>query len=1056
MRERSSSLPVADDATLRDARDRELELLIDSSPDILFRIDRDLRFVFLGGNVEGMIGIPADVFLGKTARETGLQPSACDAFEAAARAAIESCEMREVDVELGESVYRARLIPELGPDSSVRTLMGIAEDVTAARREIRDAEFVSRLSQTLSFINDPDEMMRVVSREVGQYLRGQRCYFGEIDETAGTVIIHPEWRHDRSPRIGGRHRLEDFVSPDMLRAILSGSVAVDDVETHPLTRELAPLYRAMHVRAFANAAFARAGRSVVHLAVDDSEPRRWRRDELALLDKITARVWPLVERARDQQALRASETMRNLALGAARLGTFDWDLTTGLMQWNAAQHAIFGTDPLTFQPTVEALWAHVHPDDLERMQALAREAAASGTSGEAEFRIVRADGQIRWCIGGAAVLRDARGVPVRVSGVTYDITERRLVEEALKASEERLRLALDAGRMVAWEWLASTGKTTLSDSARTVLGLTPGIDSVAEAFRYIHPDDRERHQNAVRDAIAHGGAYRCEFRVIRPDDGRVIWVEDRGRVTLGADGRVERASGLLLDVTEKVLAERQARRLASILEATPDYVAVARADGRLEYLNRAGRRMLGIAEDASGESMPDIWSICPPWAAERTVKEWLPRALEEGVVADEGALLDVHGREIPVSFVLIGHRSETGTLEYLSSVARDISERIRTEEALRAADRRKDEFLAMLAHELRNPLAPIRNAVEILKLRSSGDPQLAWPRDVIDRQVHHLTRLVDDLLDVSRITRGRIELDKEILDLVTVVGRAVEASRPLIDARKQHLAISLPSETLRLEGDVTRLGQVLSNLLHNASKYTEEGGHIWLDAWCEGAEVVLRVRDDGIGIAPDVLPYVFELFTQSERTLDRAQGGLGIGLTVVRRLVEMHGGRVEAASAGTGRGSTFTVRLPLVLTPEDEEQPSVSEPPAMARTPEHARRILVVDDNVDAAESMALLLQLGGHAVRTAHDGPSGVHAAQEFAPDAVLLDIGLPGMNGYEVAQQMRRDARLRDTILIAVTGYGSSEDRARALEAGFDHHLTKPVEPEALDALIRSLFAT
>jgi PAS domain S-box-containing protein len=715
------------------------------------------------------------------------------------------------------------------------------------------------------------------------------------------------------------------MSPALSQAVRRGSIAVEDVATDPLTSELTVKYRAAQIRALANAAFARAGRPLVHLAVEDGRPRRWRSDELALLETVTARTWPLVERARS--------------------------------------------------------------------------------------------------------------------------------EEALKESEERLRLALDAGRMVAWEWNARTGRTTLSDSARTVLGLPRAIEDVDTGFARIHPDDLDRHMRAVQEAVERRDGYTSEIRVIRPDDGRVIWVEDRAKVALDDQGRLVRVSGLIMDVTEKVMAEQQARRLASILEATPDFVAIARADGQLEYVNRAGRRLVGLP--GASDALPRAEAICPPWAAERILHEWLPRALREDVVSDEGALLDAGGREVPVSFVLLVHRNDGGEVEFLSTVARDISERKRTEEALRAADRRKDEFLAMLAHELRNPLAPIRNAVEILKLRGTSDPKLAWPLDVIDRQVDHLTRLVDDLLDVSRITRGRIELKKEVVDLVTVVGRAVEASRPLIDARKQHLEIVLPAETARIEGDVTRLSQVLSNLLHNAAKYTEEGGHLALHAGCEGDEVVVRVRDDGMGIAPDVLPHVFELFTQSERTLDRAQGGLGIGLTVVKRLVEMHGGRVEAASGGTGCGSEFTVRLPAVRTTSPEYADAGDERPAVIPPPADARRILVVDDNVDAAESMALLLGLGGHAVRTAHDGPSGIQAARELAPDVVVLDIGLPGMNGYEVARALREDPRLRAVILIALTGYGTTEDRGRALGAGFDHHLTKPVDPEALDALIKSLLA-
>jgi CheY-like chemotaxis protein len=380
-------------------------------------------------------------------------------------------------------------------------------------------------------------------------------------------------------------------------------------------------------------------------------------------------------------------------------------------------------------------------------------------------------------------------------------------------------------------------------------------------------------------------------------------------------------------------------------------------------------------------------------------------------------------------------------------VARDITERIRMEEALKEADRRKDEFLAMLAHELRNPLSAIHNALQLAR-KSRKPEHLAWAQDVIGQQVKHLARLIDDLLDVSRITRGKIQLRRERQDLAPIIHRAVETVRPLIEARQHQLTVSLTSGPLRLEADPTRLEQILVNLLTNAAKYTEEGGRIRLTGRRDGGELVLAVRDDGVGIAPEMLPHVFEPFTQVARSLDRSQGGLGIGLTLVQKLAEMHGGSVSAASDGPGRGSEFTVRLPA-----PREVPAPPEPQATAAGGAgRGLRILVVDDNRISARGLADLLGLSGHEVRTAFDGRAALDAARRHRPEVVLLDIGLPEMDGYQVAAQLRREEGLKDALIVAITGYGQEQDLRRSREAGFDRHLVKPVDLEALEELLRS----
>jgi signal transduction histidine kinase len=377
----------------------------------------------------------------------------------------------------------------------------------------------------------------------------------------------------------------------------------------------------------------------------------------------------------------------------------------------------------------------------------------------------------------------------------------------------------------------------------------------------------------------------------------------------------------------------------------------------------------------------------------------------------------------------------------------DLAERKRLENALMAADRRKDEFLAMLSHELRNPLAPIRNAVQIMGLKPLDDPHLRHCRDVIERQVEHLSRLVDDLLDVSRITRGRLKLEKKPVEVATFVARAIETAEPLFNARGQRLNVSMPKERLIVDGDLTRLSQIVSNILNNAAKYTPDSGQISLQIEtasrdeASAEEVLIRVKDNGTGIPPEMLPEVFDLFTQVDQALDRSHGGLGIGLALVRKLVEMHGGSVDAYSDGVGHGSEFFVRLPCRIERVDVKGTTAPADDAI-KTPVVRRRVLVVDDNEDSAETLALTLQLEGYDVETAHGGQQALELAEGFLPEMVLLDIGMPEMDGYEVARSIRAQPWGADMLLVAQTGWGQEEDRRRSREAGFVAHMTKPLD--------------
>jgi len=528
-------------------------------------------------------------------------------------------------------------------------------------------------------------------------------------------------------------------------------------------------------------------------------------------------------------------------------------------------------------------------------------------------------------------------------------------------------------------------------------------------------------------------------------DGKVF--ERFSRIQF-AEGRNVGRVWSFRDITYRKQAEEAQARLAAIVESSEDGIVSKALDGTILSWNAGAERLFGYAEkEAVGRT---ITLIIPPERLDEE-HEIIARIMRgERVEHFETVRVRKGGSRIDVSLTISPVRDRAGRIVGASKVARDITDRKRAEDALREADRRKDEFLALLAHELRNPLAPIRNAVQILRAKGPPVPELQWARELIDRQVQQMSRLVDDLLDVSRISMGMILLRKERVELAAIINRAVEASRPMIEKWGHELTITIPPDPVYLEADLARLVQVLSNLLNNAVKYTNQGGHIWLTAERESDYVLIRVKDNGIGIPIDMLPRIFDMFTQVDRTLERSQSGLGIGLTLVQRLVEMHGGSVEPYSDGPGRGSEFVVRLPVAVEGKGHGKEGGVGSEKVAPAPKF--RILVVDDNNDSADSLSILLRMMGNEVHTAYDGLEAVGAAATLHPDVALLDIGLPKLNGYEAARQIR-ELRGSDTVLIALTGWGQDEHLRRSKEAGFDHHIIKPVDFEALMKLLSSL---
>jgi PAS domain S-box-containing protein len=736
--------------------------------------------------------------------------------------------------------------------------------------------------------------------------------------------------------------------------------------------------------------------------------------------------------------------------------------------------------------------ALVHPDDAPASDHSVEHIRAGETS-EGDLRLRAKDGRTIWIHRHNRPLFDENGRVIGAYGAATDITRQKHAEESLRASEERLRLALEAGRMGVWDWNVLTDQLAWTEQLGPIFGLASGaFGGTFEAFmQLVHPDDRKTTRAAVTNALQGNSKYDIEFRTVWPD-GSVRWVAVKGNVRCGADGIALRMLGVGMDVTDRRRAEEIVNLLLGVstkLNSTLDL------DELLDILVQEAIGLVGAESGVAGLCTSEgmvchryfqkgtavPFEYC--WPPMRGLPGWLMvhgipyltndaandaqivhelcerfgvrSAVATPIVSSQGDVLgffEIHNKIDGTGFTLSDRDqllavSQSAAIAVQNALAyRKLQE---AERALQDADHRKEEFLATLAHELRNPLAPIRNAVEILTLKGGLAPELQLARDVILRQLGQMVHLVDDLLDISRISRNRLQIRKEPLELSTVIRNAVETSRPLIESLGHRLSVVLPAAPVHLEGDATRLAQVVSNLLNNAAKYTAPGGAIDLTSAQHDSGLTLTVRDSGIGIAREHLDGIFEMFSQVQPALERPEGGLGIGLSLVRRLVELHGGSVEARSDGPGHGSEFIVRLPVRETPTRTTTPV----PRDAERPSRGGwRILVVDDNPDSAESLAQVLSLRGNDVCTAGDGPAAIAKCEEWHPDVVLLDIGLPGMNGFDVARHLRMAPRDHEMLLIAITGWGQDDDKQRSRAAGFDYHLVKPVEPATLEALLPS----
>jgi len=734
-----------------------------------------------------------------------------------------------------------------------------------------------------------------------------------------------------------------------------------------------------------------------------------------------------------------------------------------IQSWNAAAERLFG------YPAAEAVGRHISliipPDRLAEEDQIIASLKAGQRIDHFETERVRKDGQRLVISLTVSPIKDDAGRVVGASKIVRDVTrqrqaeerERQLLAEAAAANakfqaffEQGPLFAgimavdgtlLDANRL-SWEGCGYTKEQVVgkpfwegpwwapSPALSARIKEASARAAAGETFRaempYFVGDGSER----VADVA---------ILPIRDETGRVVFLAATGS-----------------DITDRKRAEADRERFATIIENSTDFIGICDLNGIPFFVNRAGLQMVGLSSIEEARATP-IAEFFFPEDQPRITEEFFPAVLRDG-----HGEIEVRFRHFKtgvarwMAYKVLTVKDSTGQPVALATVSQDVTVRKSLENNLRSlaadlfeADRRKDEFLAMLAHELRNPLAAITNAVQILRRAGRDGEAIHAASGMLERQVGQVARLVDDLLDMSRITQGKIELRRESVELAPILDQAVEAAQALCESRQQQLTVTRPSEPVHLRADATRLAQVVGNLLSNASKFTDHGGRIDLSVEREGREAVIRVRDTGIGVAAEELPRLFEMFTQVDTSLERSRDGLGIGLTLVKALVELHGGTVEAKSEGLGQGSEFVVRLEaLAEAPKPVAGEPVGLPPRMVR-----RRVLIVDDNEDSAESLAILLQLHGHETHTAHDGLSAMEATERLDPDVVLLDIGLPRLNGYEVCRRIRQQPWGKDLALVALTGWGQQEDRRRSREAGFDTHIVKPIDHQALMQLLATL---
>jgi len=963
-RKRSEAV-LAEMGEASERKRRLYEGLLTTTPDLAYVFDLNHRFTYANDALLAMWGKTWEESIGKNCLELGYEPW---------NAAMHDREIDEVvatkrpirgEVPLfhetkGLRIYDYIFSPVLGADGEVEAIAGVTRDVTERKIVEERAGFLSELTGKLASLTREKDIISTTIEAVGRRLNAHRCCFAECVPEKDLITVNDDWASDGAATLAGAYPLHEFGDSEWWQECSRGKFSVEDVRNHPLTCGRREAYQRLGVASYAVQPFHADEYRTVVLAVTSAEARRWTADELVLLEHVIARVWPLVERARTEVALRESRRLLRLVSDhvPALISYLDRDEIFRFA--NGRYQEWFGIKPANLKgmPLKKLLSAGTYK---QRAPYIARVLHGQMVKFEGPTR----HRELGWRDLEISYVPDF-GPDHKVRGfyvMAMDITERKKAEQQLERQARRLRLL--------WE---AAGVILTSENPDVMLQRLFGkISALLEVDAFFN------------------------FMVNEAGDG----LELRSCHGVPADqlpllARLEFGQAICGTVAER----REPIIACSIHQSDHPMVQLVKGYGIRAYACNplmAGDVLLGTLSFAS-----------------RTRTEFDPDEIE--------------------------------FIETISHYVTGAYVRWRLVEDLRAGDRRKDEFLATLAHELRNPLAPIRTGLEVMKMSGDNPVALERVRSTMERQVEQLVTLVNDLLDVSRITSGKLQLRKSRVALADVVRSAMEASHPVIEEGNHRLTLEMPGTPVLVEADPHRLAQVISNLLNNAAKYTDPGGRISLEVASDGSMVTVQVRDNGIGIPAPMLDKIFDMFTQIDSPAGGDYGGLGIGLTLVKSLVEMHGGEVHADSPGAGQGSTFSFRLP-VLAPDF---PAESGHPETRAGTSVRRRVLVVDDNDAAADTLAMAVELMGHEVKIGRNGKEGLELAGSFRPEIVLMDLGMPVMDGWETARQLRGTPWGKAMVIIALTGWGQEEDRRKTKEAGFDHHLVKPANPAALRELL------
>jgi PAS domain S-box-containing protein len=952
--------------TAESQRKRRLyEGLLSATPDFAYVFDLQHRFTYVNEALLAAWGKTLEESVGKTCLELGYEPWHAEKHDREIEEVIATRRPVRGEVPFegtqGRRIYDYIFTPVFGANGEVEAIAGTTRDVTERKMLEDRAQFLSELSGTLAPLTLEKEIIAAAVESVGKRLGAHRCYFVECDPDKDRIRVGNAWVRNGGAEIAGTYTLHEFGGAEWWRQYSAGDFAITDATVHPLTRDRAAAYARLGVISYAVQPFKGEGRITVVLAATADRPRVWSTEDLALLEHVIARVWPLVQRARSEAALRESRHQLRLVSDhvPALISYLDRDEVFQFA--NGRYQEWFGIKPAAMKgkPLRELLDEEIY---RQRAPYIARVLQGQSVKFEGPTRhrgLGWRDLEISY-VPDFRATGEVRGFYV----MALDITDRKRTEMLLERQARRLRLLWEAAGII----LASEDPEVMLQ--RVFSKISPLLE-VDVFFNFM--------VNDTGDALQ-----LVSCRGITPEQRAGLARLEFGQAVCGTVAR-----------------QREAIVECNIQDSANPIVQLVKGFGIRAYACNpliAGDELLGTLSFAS-----------------RTRDSFEPDELE--------------------------------FMETISHYVTGGYARLRLVQNLRTADRRKDEFLATLAHELRNPLAPIRTGLEVMRMAGGRPETMERVRATMERQVEQLVMLVNDLLDVSRITRGKLQLRTVRADLAAIVRTAVEASHPLIQESEHDLEISLPDQPVALEADPHRLAQVISNLLNNAAKYTDRGGRISLEVLAGNHEVVVQVRDNGIGIPPAMLERIFEMFTQIGSPSGGDYGGLGIGLTLVKSLVEMHGGSVRADSEGPGKGSSFSVRLPVLA-----EAPASSVNGAVPQsTPEgKRRRVLVVDDNEAAAMILAMSIEQMGHETRVAENGLAGVELAAAFLPDAIFMDLGMPVMDGWEAARNIRSQEWGKAVMLVALTGWGQEEDRRKTREAGFDHHLVKPAHPSTIRDLL------